>query len=490
MLRGAPHLSTLLLLALGLAFPFLALGFVPPATAGEPMSPVIGVIPAALDFAVLCPGVCQDLVVALRNAVDDPQSRLVIAKFVVTPPFVLVNPPGVPLIMLGDGTHVNLFLRYCAAGSGPQMGSLTIYANATNSPLVVPLSGIADPPPQCAAGGQYFGQPNHPITFDGSDSSDPGGAIVSYTWDFGDGATGTGPTPTHAYVLKNTYVVGLTVADGCGSMTSCQTTSVVSNNLSPLCDAGGRYAGFTGKPIAISGAGSIDPDGTIVDYRWDFGEGQTGTGVAPSHIYAAPGLYTVSLTVFDDQGAYSSCSTTAEVDIKGDPNAPPKCDAAGPYRGAVGRPVTFDGTDSHDPDGIVVAYTWDFGDGATATGATPSHSYSDAGFFTVSLHVTDDDGATSTCSTRARSIDLSPDFNRVRQEGRPPVAGVSSSATQAFIEPKGIPTCDAGGPYSAIGGEAIAFDGTGSSDPAGQIKFYSWRFGDCGSATGSNPTHA
>ena len=95
------------------------------------------------------------------------------------------------------------------------------------------------------------------------------------------------------------------------------------------------------------------------------------------------------------------------------------CDAGGPYRGVVGRTVTFDGSGSSDPDGIVVTYRWDFGDGATATGATPSHTYSTAGSFTVSLNVTDNDGATSACNTRARSIDLSPDFNQDRQEGRP-----------------------------------------------------------------------
>jgi chitodextrinase len=170
----------------------------------------------------------------------------------------------------------------------------------------------------------------------------------------------------------------------------------------------------------MSGAGSSDPDGVIVDYRWDFGDGQTGTGVTPSHTYTDPGLFTISLTVFDDQGANSNCSTTAEVDVPGDPNAPPICDAGGPYRGVVGRPVTFDGTDAPDPDGIVVAYIWNFGDGQTATGATPSHTYFLPGFFTVSLMVTDDDGGSSTCSTRARSIDLSPDFNLGRPaEARP-----------------------------------------------------------------------
>jgi peptidylprolyl isomerase len=58
--------------------------------------------------------------------------------------------------------------------------------------------------------------------------------------------------------------------------------------------------------------------------------------------------------------------------------------------------VTFNGADSYDTDGRIVSYSWDFGDGSTATGATASHAYAQAGSYTVALTVTDDDGATDT----------------------------------------------------------------------------------------------
>jgi len=310
MLRGALRLSTLLLFAVGC----FALGLPRIASAqSRALSPVIGVIPTSLDFGVLCPGLCRDTLVSVRNAVDDPKSRLVIADLLVTPPFALVNPPPLPLIIMGNGTQIQLFLRYCAAGSGPQNGSLTIHANASNSPLVVPLIGTADPPPQCAAGGPYFGPPNQPITFDGRESSDPGGEIVSYTWDFGDGATGTGSTVVHTYALKGTYVVTLTVTDACGSSSSCQTTADVSSNLRPVCDVRGPYRGAVGQPVTFDGTHSHDPDGTIVGYAWDFGDGATATGATPSHIYSAPGFFRISLEVIDDAGARSVCATNNRV---------------------------------------------------------------------------------------------------------------------------------------------------------------------------------
>ncbi len=368
-----------------------------PPLCAVPLSPVIGVNPQSLGFGLLCPGQCRDGEVILRNAAPDPESQLVITDLVITLPFTLVDPPATPFTIPGDGTLVPLTLRYCASGSGPQNGALTIYAvNAANSPLLVPLNGVADPPPLCDAGGPYFGLPTQPITFDGSSSTDPGGTILSYAWDFGDGATATGPVVVHAYASQGTYTVRLDLTDDCSGASSCETTAHVSTNLPPICDAGGPYSGEVGVPIAMSGAGSSDPDGMIITYRWNFGDGQTANGVKQNHTYTLPGSYTVTLTVIDNQAAGSTCTTTAHVSVS---NTPPLCDAGGPYSGTVGQAISFDGSGSFDPNGTIVAYAWEFGDCGTGTGPNPTHTYTNVGTFTVSLCVTDDDGSTSCCTT-------------------------------------------------------------------------------------------
>jgi PKD repeat protein len=70
----------------------------------------------------------------------------------------------------------------------------------------------------------------------------------------------------------------------------------------------------------------------------------------------------------------------------------PTADAGGPYVGTTSAPVTFDGTGSSDPNGDALTYAWDFGDGNTGTGATPSHTYTAPGSYNVTLRVTDPDG--------------------------------------------------------------------------------------------------
>lgn len=70
----------------------------------------------------------------------------------------------------------------------------------------------------------------------------------------------------------------------------------------PVADAGGPYAGVAGQSLQFDGTGSDDPDGTIVSYTWDFGDGASGVGPAPSHVYESPGTFLVILTVTDNKG--------------------------------------------------------------------------------------------------------------------------------------------------------------------------------------------
>ena len=175
----------------------------------------------------------------------------------------------------------------------------------------------------------------------------------------------------------------------------------------PVCDVGGPYP-CTGT-IRFDGTRSYDPDGTIVSYTWDFGDGQAATGGVVTHHFSALGTYLVTLTVIDNSSLSSNCQVTIEVDERcPDANCPPVCNAGGPYQGVTGEPVQFDGSGSVSVTTCLIAlHEWDFGDGATGVGEQPTHAYSAPGTFIVTLTVTDYEAASSTCNTTVEIVDPS-----------------------------------------------------------------------------------
>jgi len=273
---------------------------------------------------------------------------------------------------------------------------ITGTANCSNSAGTPPAVAL-DPaptnsPPLADAGGPYSGEAGTTlIQFDGSGSGDPDGDAITFAWDFGDGNSATEMMPTHTYASAGNFQVSLIVNDGQADSDPASASAAITAppvNLAPVADPGGPYAGAPGQTITFDGSGSADPNGDPLTYSWDFGDGSTGTGVAPTHSYAAAGTYTVSLVVNDTLLESAIATTTAEIAIP-PANRAPTAGAGGPYSGDTGAAISFDGTASSDPDGDTLTYAWDFGDGAMATGATPAHSYPAAGTYTVSLVVND-----------------------------------------------------------------------------------------------------
>lgn len=290
------------------------------------------------------------------------------------------------------------------------------------------------------------------VNVDGSASTDSDGTIASYAWDFGDGSLATGPTASHTYLQGGSYNVTLTVTDNQGATnTTSQGVSVVAPppNQPPVA---AFTSGSTYLAASFDGTTSSDPDGTVASWAWDFGDGSTGSGSTASHTYAAAGTYQVKLTVTDDKGAQTSVTNPITVVA----NQPP---VAAFTPSVTNLAASFNGSASSDPDGTVASYAWDFGDGATGTGVTASHTYATAGTFTVTLTVTDNAGATNQVQQQVTTT-LPPN--------QPPVASFTATPT----------------------GLGVAVNGSASSDPDGTIASYAWNFGDgTGTATGATANY-
>lgn len=163
-------------------------------------------------------------------------------------------------------------------------------------------------------------------------------------------------------------------------------------NKAPIADiAASDLTGPAPLTVSFNAGGSVDPDGTIVSYKWDFGDTATANGVTAVHTFA-PGTWTVQLQVTDNAGAIATTSST----IVATNTAPVADFSITPPTGIAPLNATFDAsTLSTDVDGTIVSYAWTFGDLGAATGATVTKSVP-AGTFNVTLTVTDNNGATAT----------------------------------------------------------------------------------------------
>lgn len=157
-------------------------------------------------------------------------------------------------------------------------------------------------------------------------------------------------------------------------------------------------ANFTYEPVEITtgdliffNSTSYDPDGIIINWTWDFGDGNTAYGENVTHTYWDNGNYTVNLTVMDNGSATASIEKTVVVS-----NQPPTADFTFTPEYPTANENIYFNDNSTDPDGIIGTWWWDFGDGYYSDLQNPKHIYDIAGNFTVNLSVTDDDGSIDT----------------------------------------------------------------------------------------------
>jgi len=301
------------------------------------------------------------------------------------------------------------------------------------------------------------------VTFDGTPSVDADGTIASYAWNFGDNGTANGPTATHTYNAAGNYTATLIVIDNVGARdTSVVTIAVGEPNDLPIASfVFSPSTGETPLTVTFNASASNDPDGTIESYEWNFGDGGNGTGRVTTHNFLRAGTFTVNLVVTDNRGEVGTLSR--QITILPGNQSPIASYTTNPNPPVGDAPLTvvFNGSGSSDPDGTIQNYSWNFGDGTTATGVNTTHTYPNAGTFVSTLTVRDNDGATGVASI---VITVNP-------ANVPPVANVVATPTTGNVP------------------LAVNFNGTGSTDSDGTVVGYNWDFGDGNTGTGSIANH-
>ncbi|HDS09870.1 MAG TPA: PKD domain-containing protein, partial [Firmicutes bacterium] len=225
-------------------------------------------------------------------------------------------------------------------------------------------------------------------------SFDPDQDPLLFTWDFGDGTTGSDTWTYHVYDSTGMKTVTLAVSDGlCISYDSIYVK--VYENEPPVARMWVRpNPASIGYPVEFGGWNSYDPNceqwfGPGLSYDWDFGDGDTGVGSWVSHSYVNTGVYTVTLTVTDSDSATNSISTELEIldsgcfltTVSGWPST---------FNGHVGTPINFWGSVG---DGVApYIFNWNFGDGTSAPGQDTTHTYNTEGTYEVRLTVVDSTG--------------------------------------------------------------------------------------------------
>ncbi|MEJ1222370.1 PKD domain-containing protein [Sediminicola sp. 1XM1-17] len=329
--------------------------------------------------------------------------------------------------------------------------TITIQVNdpANEAPVAVATSDVSN------------GDAPLTVAFTGSNSTDDVG-VTSYLWDFGDaaGSTSTEADPSFVFTEANTYTITLTVTDGEG-LTNSTTLEITVNvpNEAPVAVATSDVSnGDAPLTVAFTGSNSTDDVG-VVSYLWDFGDaaGSTSMDADPSFVFTEAGVFTVTLTVTDEEGLTSS--TTLEITVNAPNEAPVAIATSDVTSGDAPLIVAFTGSNSTD-DVDITSYLWDFGDaaGSTSSEADPSFTFTEAGTYTVSLTVTDEEGLTGTATLEII----------VNAPNGAPVAVATSDVSNG----------DA--PLT------VAFTGSNSTDDVG-IESYLWQFGD---AAGSTSTEA
>ena len=293
--------------------------------------------------------------------------------------------------------------------------------------------------------------PGIPVGVSFTDLSIADHPLTSWQWNFGDGTVSTLQHPTHSYPVPGTYDVSLIVRNVYG----CRDTVVIPSVITVLTPPTAAFSASDTAdcaPFSLSLTDlSLAGDGALQSWTWHFGTGDTSLVQNPAYTYPVPGVYTLSLTVVDDNG----CRDTHSLDVEAY-GLPTAHFVASDTVGCAPATITF--TDLSYGPAAITGWLWSFGDGGTSTQKNPTHTYTADGVYSVTLTVTDAHGCVHT-RTRTQYIRLTH-----------PVANFTYS------------------PAAGCPGTVVAF--TNGSTGFHALSSYLWDFGDGHTATQVNPTHA
>jgi PKD repeat protein len=268
------------------------------------------------------------------------------------------------------------------------------------------------------------------VTASTEGSTDSDGTISSSTINFGDGTVIKAGVASHSYLTPGNYTVTATVTDNMGaSSTATQSVSVLTNQAPVAKVAVTPSNGTAPVTVTVDASGSYDPDGSVASGTVSFGDGTIVSGLKASHTYSAAGSFLVIVTVTDDRGASSTATSTVTVSAH---LAPKISLAVTPTSGIAPATVTAVAQASSSYGTPAVVINW--GDGTTPISATSgTHTYSQAGSYTVTATATDSFGykstATAVVSVARGSVQIaSPTGNSITNTQTRVVATVSASA--------------------------------------------------------------
>ncbi len=212
-------------------------------------------------------------------------------------------------------------------------------------------------------------------------TNQPSFGSASYFWKYGDGVQTTEVSPKHTYNTFTSYTVTLISTTNFGCIDSTQQTVVLSQ--SPTASFTNTAVDCNRSPIIFTNT-SVIPSGSVNNYEWDFGDGDKDFVENPTHQYANPGTYEVTMKAKSNNGCSSETRTSFTVLLK-----PIAAFAAGNV--CQGEALQL-GNISVSPDNSPLTYKWSFGNGDSSALISPEITYTAAGPYSITLKAENGNG--------------------------------------------------------------------------------------------------